>query len=349
MFDTMTMTKVVGAFCGALLVYLLGAWVGEALYHSGHGHSEQAYVIDTGEEETAEGAEGAAEAEPAAPVDMVSLVASADASSGQGVFRQCQACHNAAEEQNGVGPHLVGVMGRAIGSVDGFGYSGALPDGEWGVENMSAWIKAPREFAPGTSMGYAGLDDDEDRADLIAYLIQQSPGYEMPAPQEEEAAAPADAAPTEEGATEEAAVEEAQAEEAAAQDTATEDGTEMAAAEGASETVSEGAAASPIQAAFETADAAAGEQVWRQCQACHVADQEQNRVGPHLVDIIGREIGSVEGFRYSGALPEGEWTLEELNKWLENPREYAQGTSMGYAGLDDIEDRANLLAYLDSL
>ena len=69
-------------------------------------------------------------------------------------------------------------------------------------------------------------------------------------------------------------------------------------------------------------------------------------MGPHLVGIIGREIGSIEGFRYSGRLPEGTWTVDELNPWLENPREYARGTSMAFAGVKDMEDRAALVAWL---
>jgi len=110
-----------------------------------------------------------------------------------------------------------------------------------------------------------------------------------------------------------------------------------------------GAAQSAIAAAYESADVEAGQRVFRECQACHVADQEQNRVGPHLVGILGREIGSVEGFRYSGALPEGEWTLENLDAWLEAPRDFAPGTSMAYRGLSDVQDRADVIAYIESL
>lgn len=350
MFDTMTMTKVVGAFCGALLVYLLGNWVGEALYHPS-APEQQAYVIDTGEEETGE-------AEAAPEQDIIAMVQEASADDGARVFRQCQACHNAEAEQNGAGPHLVGVMGRQIASVGGFNYSGALPDGEWGIENMDPWLENPSDWAPGTSMGYAGLGDMQDRADVIKYLISHSPDYQMPEP----AAAGSDdeAAAAEETATEsaEAPAEEAEATggsgdaESAA---AASEGTEMAAMD-APEDSAQAAddsggddGASPIQAAYETADVDAGKRVWRQCQACHVADQEQNRVGPHLVGLLGREIGSIEGFRYSGALPEGEWTLEELSAWLEAPQDYAPGTSMGYAGLEDVQDRANVIAYIESL
>ncbi len=174
MLDTMTLTKVVGAFCGALLVFLLGSWLGEALFHGGHGAREQAYVIDTGSDE------GAAD-EEVAEVNMVELVAAADAGAGERVFRACAACHKINEPANGVGPHLDGVMGREIAAIGDFGYSGALPEGVWDIETMSAWIANPSDFAQGTSMNYRGLAKDGDRADLIAYLISKSPDFEMPA------------------------------------------------------------------------------------------------------------------------------------------------------------------------
>lgn len=354
--DTMTFTKVFGSLCGALLVFLLGKWAAEELYHvGGHYGEEQAYVIDTGEEDAA-GEEAPVEEE----TPFVELLASASAEDGAGVFRQCSACHVVDEERNGAGPHLVGIMGREIGAVDGFNYSGALPEGEWTWENMSAWIENPREFAPGTSMAYNGLADDEDRADLIAYLGSYSEGWSLPSPDAavEEAAAEA---PAEEGATEEAAAEEAPAaEEPATEEAATEEApaaeeaaTEEAAAEEAATEEAPAADAggemSEFQTALASADPGNGEGVFRQCRACHVADQEQNRVGPHLVGVVGREKGAVEGFRYSGNLPDGEWTPEALNQFLENPRDYAPGTSMAYAGLRDVQDRADLIAWLDSL
>ncbi|WP_371061088.1 cytochrome c family protein [Rhodosalinus sp. 5P4] len=367
--DTMTFTKVFGSLCGALLVFLLGKWAAEELYHVGVPYGEQqAYVIDTGEEE--EEVADAAPVEEEEEVPFVQLLANASADAGEGVFRQCSACHVVDQERNGVGPHLVNVMGREIASIDGFRYSGALPEGAWTWEEMNAWIENPRDYAPGTSMGYGGLADDEDRADLIAYLGSYTEGWTLPgadaAVEEAAAEAPAEDMATEEAAAEDAAPEEPAAEEAAeeevaSEDTATEDVAmedtateeaateEMTAADDASEDASAGGEMSELQMALAEADVGNGERVFRQCSACHVANQEQNRVGPHLVGIIGREIGAVDGFRYSGALPEGVWTAEEMDAWLENPRDYAPGTSMGYAGLRDLQDRADLIAWLDSL
>ncbi|MGB0497856.1 MAG: c-type cytochrome [Rubricella sp.] len=136
----------------------------------------------------------------------------------------------------------------------------------------------------------------------------------------------------------------------AAEETAAEatDAVEEAAAE-ATEAVEEATRAAALPAFMASADAAAGQAVFRQCQACHVVDQEQNRVGPHLVGLIGRDIASIEGFRYSNALLdlEGAWTYEELNAYLENPRGYAPGTRMSFNGLRDEQDRANVIAYIE--
>jgi cytochrome c len=102
---------------------------------------------------------------------MVALIASADPASGEKVFRKCSACHKVNGE-DGVGPHLDGVIDRDIASVAGFGYSGALSglEGAWTVNELSAFIANPKGYAPGTSMGFAGLKKPEERADVIAYL-----------------------------------------------------------------------------------------------------------------------------------------------------------------------------------
>jgi cytochrome c len=99
------------------------------------------------------------------------------------------------------------------------------------------------------------------------------------------------------------------------------------------------------------ADAANGQKVFRQCQACHVADQEQNRVGPHLVGIIGRPAGSVEGFKYSPAMAESGivWTPETIAQYLADPRAFVNGNRMAFAGLRKPEDIADVIAYLESV
>jgi cytochrome c len=164
MLDTMTFTKTLGAFCGALLIFLLAKWGAEELYHmGGHGDGQQAYVIDTGAEEVVADAEEA--------VDFETLLASADLGRGARQFNKCAACHKLEDGANGTGPHLYGIVGRAKGSVAGFGYSGAIgTDDVWSPENLSAFLENPRGYAPGTSMAFAGLRNPQERADLIAYL-----------------------------------------------------------------------------------------------------------------------------------------------------------------------------------
>lgn len=164
MLDTMTFTKTLGAFCGALLIFLLAKWGAEELYHTGGGYGEtQAYVIDTGAEEVAEVEE---------EVNLEALLASADLGRGARQFNKCAACHKLEQGANGTGPYLHGVVGREVDAAQGFGYSGALEQvaDVWTPENLFAFLENPRGYAPGTTMAFAGLKDPQDRADLIAYL-----------------------------------------------------------------------------------------------------------------------------------------------------------------------------------
>ncbi|MEP2640320.1 cytochrome c family protein [Roseobacter sp.] len=162
MLDTMTFTKAAGGVCGALLVFLLGKWAAEELYHM-DSHGEASYVIEV------EGGDDVAEVEE---VDFATILASADPESGAKVFRKCSACHKLVEGENAVGPYLYGVVGRDKGSVDGFSYSEAIAsmEGDWTPENLNGFLEKPSSYAPGTSMSFAGLKKVEDRADLIAYL-----------------------------------------------------------------------------------------------------------------------------------------------------------------------------------
>ncbi|MDC0739150.1 cytochrome c family protein [Cognatishimia sp. SS12] len=171
MFDTMTMTKILGAFCGALLVYLLGAWAAESLYHTGGGHGEgdhakAGYVIEV---ETAS-ADAVVEEGPS----LEELLAVADVDKGAKVFSKCKACHKLEDGANATGPHLAGIVGRTVGGADGFGYSGALVAvaDVWSPENLDGFLESPKGFAPGTKMSFAGLKKPADRANLIAYLGQ---------------------------------------------------------------------------------------------------------------------------------------------------------------------------------
>jgi cytochrome c len=100
--------------------------------------------------------------------------------------------------------------------------------------------------------------------------------------------------------------------------------------------------------ALAQGDVEAGEKVFNKCKACHVPDEAQNRVGPHLVGIFGREAGSVEGFKYSDAMKESgvTWSEETIAEYIADPRGYIKGNRMAFVGLKDDEEIADLIAYL---
>jgi cytochrome c len=127
--------------------------------------------------EAKSGSEVAAKSEQpqpgAASAAINSLLATASAERGAQVAKQCQACHNFEEGQGPkVGPDLYGVVGRKVASAPGFNYSSALKskNGTWDFSALNAWLTKPTAYAPGTAMTFAGLSNDKQRADVIAYL-----------------------------------------------------------------------------------------------------------------------------------------------------------------------------------
>lgn len=99
-----------------------------------------------------------------------------DAEKGEQVFRKCRVCHQVGDSaKNIVGPQLNDIIGRHAGTIEGFNYSAAMKTaGEeglvWNEENLMKYLKNPREFLPKNKMAFAGLKDDDDRKDVIAYL-----------------------------------------------------------------------------------------------------------------------------------------------------------------------------------
>jgi len=112
-----------------------------------------------------------------------------------------------------------------------------------------------------------------------------------------------------------------------------------------------GAEAVPIATLLATADIAKGEAAFKKCAACHtIAQGGPNGIGPNLWASMGKPHGHVAGFSYSDALKSvpGNWDFEGMDKWLANPKKYAPGTKMTFAGLGNPEERANLIAYLNA-
>ncbi|TRW96771.1 cytochrome c family protein [Paracoccus sp. M683] len=174
MFDTMTITKAAGALIGALLFLMLANWAASAIYQVGSGESEvaegeeghaQAYTIPVPE---STGGGAAAEEEQ---IDFAALMAQADVAAGEKDFGKCKACHKL-DGSDGVGPHLNGVVNRAVASVGGFAYSDGMVahGGDWTPEALQEFLANPKGVVQGTKMSFAGLKDPQDRADLIAYL-----------------------------------------------------------------------------------------------------------------------------------------------------------------------------------
>jgi len=108
----------------------------------------------------------------------------------------------------------------------------------------------------------------------------------------------------------------------------------------------------PIAFYLASADPAKGADVFKKCAACHNAEKGgANALGPNLYGTLGVPHAHVAGFAYSPVLTEMKgktWDWENMSAWLANPKKYAPGTKMTFAGLSKPEDRANVLAYLNS-
>ena len=108
----------------------------------------------------------------------------------------------------------------------------------------------------------------------------------------------------------------------------------------------------PIETLLAKASVEKGQAAAKQCQACHTFEKGgPNRVGPNLWNIVNRARASESGFNYSAAMKgkSGNWSFDELNKFLANPRGYIPGTAMTYAGISRPEQRADLIDYLHTL
>jgi cytochrome c len=109
----------------------------------------------------------------------------------------------------------------------------------------------------------------------------------------------------------------------------------------------------PIEPLMASADAKAGAIVAKKCAVCHTFDKGgQNRIGPNLFGIVGEPIAEGKGgFAFSDALKahKGNWDVATLNDWLYKPQAFAKGTKMTFVGLPKAKDRADIVAYLESL
>jgi cytochrome c len=104
-----------------------------------------------------------------------------------------------------------------------------------------------------------------------------------------------------------------------------------------------------VAALIAAADVAKGEKLFGKCKACHKLDDGANGVGPFLWGVVGRPIGTVADFKYSDGMADhgGDWSLDNLLGFLEAPKKWAPGTKMAFKGLPKIEDRINVIVYLN--
>ena len=131
-----------------------------------------------GGEAPAGGEPGAgAPAQEAGPAPIAERLAGADMERGKTLYFQCRACHSLNEGgANKVGPNLYGIFGQKAGVVPGFAYSDVMTGADivWDAAAMDEWIARPSEFLPGNRMVFVGVKDPQDRANLIAYLQQET-------------------------------------------------------------------------------------------------------------------------------------------------------------------------------
>ncbi|AUW57586.1 cytochrome c family protein [Sphingobium sp. SCG-1] len=167
------------------IVALGGSIVSGKLFHAER-PEKMGYAIEGVE---AEG--GAVESGPG----LNTLLASADVAAGEKVFGKCAACHTVNQGgANGIGPNLYATVDEAVAEgKGGFAFSDALKKkgGKWTFDQLDAWLKSPREYAPGTKMTFAGLGNGADRANVIAYLNAQGSNLPLPAADAAPAAAAA--------------------------------------------------------------------------------------------------------------------------------------------------------------
>ena len=105
-----------------------------------------------------------------------------------------------------------------------------------------------------------------------------------------------------------------------------------------------------IAALISMGDLATGEKVFKKCAACHsIVKGGKNNIGPALYNVVGRQVGAVNDYKYSKALSGygKEWTFEELNGYLTKPAKWIKGTKMAFAGLRKEKDRASVILYLN--
>ena len=178
--DSFENNKLAGAFLGVVFFVMTLGLVSEALFHEPKVETP-GFAIAAAEP----AAEGGGEVAPAEIAPISPLLASADLAAGEVVFKKCAACHSWEEGgANKTGPNLWNIINRPVASHEGFAYSAAMRDHAkvdpvWTYEALNKFLHGPKKYVVGTAMGFAGLKNDQDIANLLAWTRTHSPS---PAP-----------------------------------------------------------------------------------------------------------------------------------------------------------------------
>ena len=168
--DSFELNKIIGAILGTCLVLLVTSFTANALFAPAN-PEKPGFAIAA--KETGGGAkEAAAPAAPSEPIEK--LLQTASVEKGAAAAKVCQTCHTFEKDgPNRVGPNLYGIVGDKKGEGrSGFNFSAAMKakGGTWTFDDLNQFITNPKGFIPGTAMGFAGIQRDSQRADVIAYL-----------------------------------------------------------------------------------------------------------------------------------------------------------------------------------
>lgn len=166
--DPLFLNKLAAAVLSAGLLAMITGFIAHQLFHP-HVPEKQAFEIAAGVE--APSAQTASA--PAGPQPIGPLLAKADAAAGEKIAKKCASCHTFEKGgPNKIGPNLWDVVGRKHAGHEGFSYSSVMQGmpGNWDYEALNKFIYSPKTYAKGTKMTFAGLKNDQERADVIAFL-----------------------------------------------------------------------------------------------------------------------------------------------------------------------------------